>query len=52
MDVNFGNMKRTFLSASIDHSDTFAYCGTKTGDVLEVIYINYFQLNYKLNQKK
>ena len=36
MDVNFGNMKRQFTCVAIDPSDTFAYVGTKTGDVLEI----------------
>lgn len=29
-------MKRHFTCAVIDSSDSFAYCGTKTGDVLEI----------------
>jgi hypothetical protein len=29
-------MKRTFTTAIIEASDEFAYCGTKTGDVLEI----------------
>lgn len=36
LDVNFGNMKRQFTCVAIDPSDTFAYVGTKTGDVLEI----------------
>lgn len=34
--MNFGNIKRSFTCAIIDQNDEFAYCGTSTGDVLEV----------------
>eukprot|EP01017_Pseudomicrothorax_dubius_P022597 TRINITY_DN24442_c0_g1_i2.p1 TRINITY_DN24442_c0_g1~~TRINITY_DN24442_c0_g1_i2.p1 ORF type:complete len:630 (+),score=166.17 TRINITY_DN24442_c0_g1_i2:175-2064(+) len=37
IEVNFGNLKRNFTSIAIDASDSFAYCGTKTGDVLEIL---------------
>lgn len=36
MDVNFGNIKRIFTCAIIDKNDEYAYCGTTTGDVLEI----------------
>ena len=36
MNVNFGNMKRVYTCAILDFNDEFAYCGTKTGDVLEI----------------
>jgi len=29
-------MKRMFTHCVIDREDTFAYCGTTTGDVLEI----------------
>lgn len=35
-DVAMGQLKRTYLTACIDPSDTFAYIGTKTGDIIEV----------------
>jgi hypothetical protein len=34
LSTNFGNVKRQFTCASIDHQDEFVYCGTKSGDVL------------------
>ena len=34
--MNLGNLKRQFTSISIDPADKFAYCGTKTGDFLEI----------------
>eukprot|EP01015_Nassula_variabilis_P029619 TRINITY_DN6378_c0_g1_i5.p1 TRINITY_DN6378_c0_g1~~TRINITY_DN6378_c0_g1_i5.p1 ORF type:complete len:563 (-),score=111.82 TRINITY_DN6378_c0_g1_i5:24-1712(-) len=37
LEVNFGSMKRNFTCVSIDPLDQYAYCGTKTGDVLEVL---------------
>lgn len=36
MDVNFGNVKRQFTCVAIDQSDSYCYCGTKTGDIFEV----------------
>lgn len=36
MDVNLGNLKRKFLCCALDSADQFAYCGTQTGDLLEV----------------
>jgi len=36
VDVQFGNLKRNFTCAVIDSSDSFVYCGSSTGDVLEV----------------
>ena len=36
MDVNFGNLKRNFTCVAIDQNDEYAYCGTTTGDVLEI----------------
>ena len=35
-DVNFGNLKRQILCICIDPYDKFAYCGTKSGDILEI----------------
>jgi len=29
-------MKRQFTCCAIDPTDTYCYCGTKTGDVLEI----------------
>lgn len=34
--VNMGQIKRKFTCVVIDHSDTFAYLGTKTGDIVEI----------------
>ena len=34
--MNFGNIKRSFTCAIIDNNDEYAYCGTTTGDVLEI----------------
>ena len=34
--VNLGNLKRTILNVVIDPTDSFAYCGTRTGDLLEI----------------
>ena len=34
--MNFGNIKRIFTCAIIDQNDEYAYCGTSTGDVLEI----------------
>ena len=39
LTVNFVNMKRQFNCCVIDSTDTYAYVGTQTGDVLEVLYI-------------
>lgn len=36
LNANFGNVKRQFTCAAIDHSDSYVYCGTKTGDIFEV----------------
>ena len=36
IDVNFGNLKRCFTSICIDSTDSYAYFGTKTGDIVEV----------------
>jgi tricorn protease-like protein len=35
-DVVFGTLKRQFLTLAIDPTDTYAYLGTKTGDIVEV----------------
>lgn len=29
LNANFGNVKRQFTCASIDHNDEYVYCGTK-----------------------
>lgn len=34
--VNLGQIKRKFTCVVIDHSDSFAYLGTKTGDIIEI----------------
>lgn len=36
LDVNFGNIKRQYTCVAIDASDSYCYCGTKTGDVFEI----------------
>lgn len=36
LNANFGNVKRQFTCAAIDHSDEYVYCGTKTGDIFEI----------------
>ena len=36
IDVNFGNLKRQILCICIDPFDKNAYCGTKSGDILEI----------------
>ena len=40
IDVNFGNLKRQILCLCVDPYDKFAYCGTKSGDILEIDLIN------------
>lgn len=35
-EATLGTLKRVFKTVSIDASDTYAYCGTTTGDVLQV----------------
>lgn len=42
--VNLGNLKRTILNIAIDPTDTSAYVGTRTGDILE---INIERASYK-----
>lgn len=34
--MNLGNLKRQITNVVIDPTDQFAYCATKTGDILEV----------------
>ena len=34
--INLGNLKRQILNVVIDPTDTFAYVGTSTGDILEL----------------
>ena len=34
--MNFGNIKRIFTCGLIDYNDEYIYCGTTTGDILEV----------------
>jgi hypothetical protein len=36
LNANFGNVKRQFTCAAVDFSDSYVYCGTKTGDIFEV----------------
>ena len=40
IDVNFGNLKRQILCLCIDPYDKNAYCGTKSGDILEIDLVN------------
>lgn len=35
-DCQLGHIKRFINCVSIDKTDTFAYCGTRTGDILEI----------------
>jgi len=35
MDAKMGNMKRVIQCITVDESDEFAYCGTKTGELLK-----------------
>jgi hypothetical protein len=35
-DVNMGTIKRVFTCCTIDPTDSYAFLGTKTGDVLEI----------------
>ncbi|OMJ87253.1 hypothetical protein SteCoe_11102 [Stentor coeruleus] len=42
--VNLGNLKRQILNVMVDPTDTFAYVGTRTGDILE---INLERASYK-----
>jgi WD40 repeat protein len=35
-DVAMGQIKRKFLTAAIDPTDTYGYVGTQTGDIIEV----------------
>lgn len=34
--MNFGNIKRQFTCVALDPTDTYCYCGTKSGDVFEI----------------
>ena len=36
LQVNLGQIKRKFTCIVIDHSDQFAYMGTKTGDIIQI----------------
>lgn len=36
IDCQLGHIKRLITCIKIDPSDTFAYCGTRTGDILEI----------------
>jgi cilia- and flagella-associated protein 52 len=36
LNANFGNVKRQFTCVAIDHTDSYVYCGSKTGDIFEV----------------
>ena len=38
VECNMGNIKRNFTCLMIDPSDSYAYCGTKTGDIIEVFF--------------
>ena len=35
-ETQLGHLQRIFKSVAVDSSDTFAYCGTTSGDVLQV----------------
>lgn len=37
VDCQMGHVKRFYTTMAIDHSDTFVYCGTRTGDIVEVL---------------
>ena len=36
VDVSLGTIKRQFTCCEVDASDSFAYCGTRSGDFLEI----------------
>jgi cilia- and flagella-associated protein 52 len=36
IDCQMGHIKRFINCIKIDASDSFAYCGTRTGDILEI----------------
>lgn len=36
VDCSMGHVKRYINCVKIDQTDTFAYCGTRTGDILEI----------------
>lgn len=42
VECNMGNIKRNYTCLMIDPSDSYAYCGTKTGDIIEVSLLNLF----------
>jgi hypothetical protein len=35
-ETQLGHLQRIFKSLAVDPTDTFAYCGTTSGDVLQV----------------
>lgn len=35
VDAQMGGIRRSVECISIDNGDTYAYCGTRTGDVLQ-----------------
>jgi len=42
-NVSFGSLKRTFTTVTISPDDSVAYCGTSTGDFIEVDLLKYSQ---------
>ena len=36
VDCQMGHIKRFITCLKLDNSDTFLYCGTRTGDILEI----------------
>jgi len=37
VDCSMGHIKRYINCVSVDPSDTYGYCGTRTGDILEIL---------------
>jgi hypothetical protein len=35
-ETQLGHLQRNFKSVAVDDTDSFAYCGTTSGDVLQV----------------
>ena len=35
-DVQLGQLQRVFKSLTVDYEDKYVYCGTSTGDILQV----------------
>ena len=39
-DVQLGQLRRCFTCVAVDAADQYMYCGTATGDVLQVMFIS------------